>query len=85
MADHNCMASSGYDCSDTPLHPKKPLADLLKKLTLREKKLPKSVVPLTKRNLEEFANPDYTDIHDAFLPVRTQRKVSVHEWLQLLP
>ena len=75
-----------YDDPHTPLHPKKPAIEaLLKKITAREKKPPKSSIPLTKRNLEEFHNPDYTDTHDAFLSVRPQRKVSVSEWLQLLP
>lgn len=69
----------------TPAHPKKSFESLFKRLTTREKKVPASNVPLTKRNLEEFHNPDYTDIHNAFLTVRPQRKVSIHEWLQLLP
>lgn len=80
------MASQlAYDDPHTPLHPKKSLGTLLKNLAIREPKIPKSSVPLTKRNLEEFHNPDYTDIHDAFLPVRPQRKISIPEWLQLLP
>jgi len=75
-----------YDDPHTPLHPKvPPLQSVLKKLVEREKKIPKSSIPLTKRNLEEFHNPDYTDVHNAFLTVRPGRKVSVHEWLQLLP
>jgi hypothetical protein len=80
-----------YEDPNTPLHPKrsqKVLGLLLKKFTERAsqgKKVSKSPVPLTKRNLEEFANPDYSDIHDAFLGIRPQRKVSIHEWLQLLP
>lgn len=75
-----------YEDPHSPLHPKKPLDSLLKKLSrIREKQPPKSTIPLTQRNLEEFHNPDYTDIHDAFVRVRPQRKVSVHEWLQLLP
>lgn len=78
-------ALSAYDDPHTPLHSKDSLLTLFKKLTAREKKLEKSQVPLTRRNLEELGNPDYTDIHDAFLAVRPQRKVSVHEWLQLLP
>jgi hypothetical protein len=78
------MGQTAYDDPNTPLHPKKRLDSVLKKLQ-REKKLPKSQVPLTKRNLEEFFNPDFTDTHDAFLAVRPQRKISVHEWLQLLP
>jgi hypothetical protein len=76
-----------YDDPNTPLHPKKPFGSLLKIFTERglARKIPKSSVPLTRRNLEEFANPDYTEIHDAFLGFRPQRKISVHEWLQLLP
>lgn len=80
-----------YDDPHTPLHPKKPLHTLLKRLTVREKKPPKSRIPLTRRNLEEFHNPnfkpDYDPDHvrDAFLTVRSQREISVHEWLQLLP
>ena len=89
MAEPTCIVSA-YDDPHTPLRSKtiitkKPLGSLFKKLTSRQKKLPKSAIPLTRRNLEEFHNPDYTDIHDAFLAVRPQRKVSVHEWLQLLP
>ena len=79
------QTSMAYDDPHTPLHPKKPLESLLKKFASREKKLPKSSIPLTRRNLEEFHNPDYTEIHDAFLGVRPQRKVSVPKWLQLLP
>lgn len=88
------MASDqmAYEDPNTPQHPKKPqkvLGVLLKKFTERasqgKKTADKSPIPLTKRNLEEFANPDYSDIHDAFLGIRPQRKVSVHEWLQLLP
>ena len=75
-----------YDDPHTPLHSKKPLlSTLLNRLFEREKSPPRSLVPLTRRNLEEFHNPDYTDIHDAFLTVRPQRKVSVLEWLRLLP
>jgi hypothetical protein len=74
-----------YEDPNTPRHSnKKPLLSL-KKLILREKQPPKSTIPLTVKNLEQFHNPDYTDIHDAFVRVRPQRKVSVHEWLQLLP
>lgn len=47
--------------------------------------LPPSLVPLTERNLTEFFNPDYTDEHDAFHQVRGPRKISIPEWLQLLP
>jgi hypothetical protein len=84
MADP--QTTHAYDDPNTPLHSKKPaLRTVLRKLIEREKKLPKSRVPLTKRNLEEFHNPDFTDVHDAFLAVRPGRKVSVHEWLQLLP
>lgn len=74
-----------YEDPNKPLPPKKPLDALLKKLVVREKKPPKSTIPLTVKNLEQFHNPDYTDVHDAFIRVRPQRKVSVHEWLQLLP
>jgi hypothetical protein len=81
MADQH----PAYDDPHTPLHSKKPLQLVLRKLVEREKKPPKSQIPLTKRNLEEFHNPDYTDVHNAFLTVRPGRKVSVHEWLQLLP
>ena len=51
----------------------------------RKQKLPRSPVPLTERNLTEFFNPDYDDEHDAFHPVQRPRKVSVSEWIQLLP
>jgi hypothetical protein len=75
-----------YDDPHTPLHPKvPPLQSVLKKLVEREKKAPKSHIPLTKRNLEEFHNPDYTEIHNAFLAIRPRGQVSVHEWLKLLP
>ena len=74
-----------YDDPDTPAHPRKPPLKILKKLVVREKKVPKSAVPLTKRNLEEFYNPDYSELHHAFLPVRPQRKISISEWLRLLP
>jgi hypothetical protein len=79
------QAQITYDDPHTPLHHKKSLQSLLRKLTEREKSPPKSSIPLTRRNLEEFHNPDYSDTHDAFVKVRPQRKVSVHEWLQLLP
>jgi hypothetical protein len=57
------------------------------KLTGRdpESKLPKSTVPLTERNLTEFFNPDYNDEHDAFHKVQSPRKISIPEWIQLLP
>lgn len=79
------MAAPPYDDPHTPLHPKPRRPSLFQTLVARTKKLPASAVPLTKRNLEEFFNPDYTDVHDAFVRVRPQRKVSVHEWLRLLP
>lgn len=47
--------------------------------------LPPSLVPLTERNLTELFNPDYCDEHDAFHEVRGPRKISIPEWLQLLP
>lgn len=50
-----------------------------------ETKLPKSTVRLTERNLTEFFNPDYNDEHDAFHKVQGPRKVSISEWLRLLP
>ena len=62
------------------------MLDLFKKLLPREKKLPRgTILPLTKNNLELYFNPDYAELRDAFFGVRPQRKVSVHEWLQLLP
>jgi hypothetical protein len=76
-----------YEDPNTPRHTnknKRPLISL-KRLILRKKQPPKSTIPLTVKNLEQFHNPDYTDVHDAFVRVRPQRKVSVHEWLQLLP
>jgi hypothetical protein len=83
---------SAYDDPHTPLHSKKPLQSVLKKLVEREKKPPKSYIPLTKRNLEEFHNPNYSDTVDAeyiqaltYNASLTVRKVSVHEWLRLLP
>ena len=50
-----------------------------------ESKLPKSTIKLTERNLTEFFNPDYNDEHDAFHKVQGPRKVSIPEWIQLLP
>lgn len=47
--------------------------------------LPPSLVPLTERNLTEFFNTDFTDEHHAFHPVLGPRKISIPEWLQLLP
>jgi hypothetical protein len=76
-----------YEDPNTPRHTnknKRPLISL-KRLILRKKQPPKSTIPLTVKNLEQFHDPDYTDVHDAFVRVRPQRKVSVHEWLQLLP
>lgn len=75
-----------YDDPETPLRPRKKLLNIFKKLLPREKKLPRgTILPLTKNNLEVYFNPDYADIRDAFFGIRTQRKVSVLEWLQLLP
>jgi hypothetical protein len=51
----------------------------------KQEKLPPSPVPLTERNLTEFGNPDYLDEHDAFHKVRGPRKISISEWIQLLP
>lgn len=48
-------------------------------------KIPKSLVPLTERNLTELFNPDYCDEHHAFHEFRSPRKISIPEWLQLLP
>jgi hypothetical protein len=50
-----------------------------------ESKLPPSTIPLTERNLTELFNPDYNDEHDAFHKVRGPRKISIPEWIQLLP
>jgi len=50
-----------------------------------EKALPGARILLTERNLTEFFNPDYCDEHDAYNSVRGPRKLSVHEWIQLLP
>jgi hypothetical protein len=59
---------------------------LLNKFPLsREEKLPSSSIPLTERNLTEFGNLGYSDEHDAFHKVRGPRKISVSEWIQLLP
>jgi hypothetical protein len=88
MAERPLTASTAYDDPNTPLHPKRRWSSLLKKLVLQKDpahKIPKSLVPLTERNLTEFFNPDYCDEHDAFHPVRHQRKVSISEWLQHLP
>lgn len=77
-----------YDDPDTPLHTKHRLDFLINILTLaRVKKLPKSSTPLTQRNLEEYSglDPDFSEIHDAYLPVRPRGKISVSEWLRLLP
>jgi hypothetical protein len=88
MSELPTTPATTYDDPHTPLHKKPSHLSLLKKLRLnpqKSKKLPKSPIPLTERNLTEFFNPDYTEIHDAYLAVRPQRKVSVSEWLQLLP
>ena len=60
---------------------------VFKKLTSNhhDSKIPPSAVPLTKRNLTEFFNPDYNDEHDAFHKVQGPRKISIPEWIQLLP
>jgi hypothetical protein len=74
------------------LDPNKPLPEEqnlrwkgLKSIFKKQEKIPKSSIPLTQRNLEEFFNPDYSDEHHAFHPVQGPRKVSVSEWIQLLP
>ena len=44
--------------------------------------------PLTERNLLEFFNPDYRDIHDAFCDrtgLSSRGEVSVWEWIGKLP
>lgn len=51
----------------------------------KDEKLPETRVLLTERNLTEFFNPDYCDEHDAFHQVHGPRKISVSEWIQLLP
>jgi hypothetical protein len=62
-------------------------SQVLKRITDRdlESKLPKATIPLTERNLTEFFNPDYNDEHDAFLKVQGPRKISIPEWLSVLP
>jgi hypothetical protein len=76
-----------YEDPNSPLHPKKPFASLLKIFSALEKKPPRHRIPLTQKNLEQYSglDCDYSDIHDAFLPVRARGKISVSEWLQLLP
>ena len=53
----------------------------------RFKKVAPSHLKLTKKNLEEFLNPeDYQADHNAFVQVRKQpRKLSVPEWIGMLP
>jgi hypothetical protein len=60
---------------------------LLRRLSRRDStsKLPPSPVRLTERNLTEFFNPDFNDEHDAFHRVQGPRKISIPEWIQLLP
>jgi len=50
-----------------------------------ERTLPEARILLTERNLTEFFNPDYCDEHDAYNPVHGPRKLSISEWIQLLP
>ena len=88
MSERPLSPPTAYDDPHTPLHKKPSAIYIFKKLHLYRdpaKKLPKSPIPLTERNLTEYFNPEYTDIHDAYLPRRPQRKVSVSEWLRLLP
>lgn len=63
------------------------IKQVLKKLAGKdpESKLPKPTVPLTERNLIEFFNPDYNNEHDAYHKVQGPRKISIPEWIQLLP
>ena len=63
----------------------KNLKNFLRKLREKEAKLPKSEIKLTERNLTEFFNKDYNPEHDAFHEFRGPRKISVSEWLQLIP
>lgn len=75
-----------YDDPNTPLRPRNKLQLVLKKLQLREKNPPKgAILPLTEHNLQLSLSPDKPDFHHAFLAVCPERKVSVQEWLQLLP
>lgn len=88
MAEGTAAVHNSYDDPNTPLHTKKRLEFLIEIFTgARVKKLPASPTPLTTRNLEEYSglNPDFSEIHDAFLPIRPRGKVSVSEWLRLLP
>ena len=67
-------------------HPQSRWKTLLVKLRLRKlSELEPSTIKLTQRNLEEFFNPDYSEEHDAFHAVQGPRKVSIPEWIQLLP
>jgi hypothetical protein len=50
-----------------------------------ESKIPPPTIPLTERNLTEFFNPDYSDEHNAFHKLQGPRKISIPEWIQLLP
>lgn len=76
------------------MDPNKPLPEernphwkALKAIFKKKQKIPKpkSLIPLTQRNVEEFFNPDYNDEHDAFHRFQGPRKISVPEWIQLLP
>lgn len=55
------------------------------RLFKKQEKLPKSQIPLTEKNLTVYFNPDYNEEHDAYHPVQGPRKISVSEWIQLLP
>ena len=60
---------------------------LLTKLKISKAKdnIEPSPVKLTQRNLEEYFNPDFIDEHDAFHRIQRPRKISIPEWIQLLP
>lgn len=86
-------APPSYDDPNKPspqqLQQKRIWARLLKRIRRPSKDdeplLPPSLIPLTERNLTEFGNPDYNDEHHAFHPLQPSRKLSISEWLQLLP
>jgi len=90
MENHKADAgrSSSIDPNKIPPNPpKKRWKRVFRKLSKRDSdpKLSPSTIRLTERNLTEFFNPDYNDEHDAFHRVPGCRKISIPEWIQLLP
>ncbi len=82
-----------YEDPSSPTHPPESLQKrrwkkFLRRLVKPSKssaRPPQTNILLTERNLTEFFDPAYNDEHDAFHSVRSSRKLSIPEWLQLLP